>query len=308
MIYKRLGLPYMGSKRKLAGKIIDKIIQDNGDIENFNDLFGGGGAVSFAALQHPRIKNVHYNELNAGVVALLRDIIDNGVTAKYYQWIDRDTFHEHKTHNDWFGGLCKVVWSFGNDQRSYLFGKHIEDERRLMHEIIVNKSEHAAQQLSDKLGMEIPVPQGGLFGGVESRRLELQKLTKKGRIAQYLEHLQQLQRLKYLRGIKELKITAKGYDKVAVHPSSIIYLDPPYDGTKQYEERVDHQELLRWIKSQPNKIYVSGYEFDLPVVAEFKHRAIVSATVNNEVTERLFLWEGKNVQQKRTDKKEQSQK
>ena len=43
------GIPYMGSKRKLAHRIVD-VIFNRHNSEKFYDLFGGGGAVSFAAL------------------------------------------------------------------------------------------------------------------------------------------------------------------------------------------------------------------------------------------------------------------
>ena len=47
MIIKNLGLPYMGSKRKIAPKIVDFILDQNPDCKYIYDLFGGGGAVSF---------------------------------------------------------------------------------------------------------------------------------------------------------------------------------------------------------------------------------------------------------------------
>jgi site-specific DNA-adenine methylase len=321
----------MGSKRKLAGKIIDKIVKDNGDIEHFYDLFGGGGAVSFAALQNPRIKHVHYNELNGGVVALLKDVVENGVTDKYYQWIDRETFNENKTRDDWLGGLCKVVWSFGNNQKDYLFGKHIEEQKRLAHEIIVNTSKEAASKLSEILGAKITVPTGGLFGNIEARRLELrsqlanrfdlqhlenlQQLKHIERLGlqsqqtkrfdlehperiehlerlQQLEQLQQLQQLRQIEQIQQIQITNMSYDDVKIEPNSIIYLDPPYKKTRQYEKKVQHDTLMKWIKSQKTKVYVSSYEFNLPVVAEFKHRSTIPATANKEVVEKLFLWNG----------------
>jgi site-specific DNA-adenine methylase len=46
------GIPYMGSKRKIAGEIVDFIANHSRHARHFYDLFGGGGAVSFAALQH----------------------------------------------------------------------------------------------------------------------------------------------------------------------------------------------------------------------------------------------------------------
>ena len=94
--YNKLGLPYMGSKRKLAKRIVDEILQANLKTKYFYDLFGGGGAISFEALQRKKIKKVIYNELNTGVVELLRKIQEDGITKEFYQWIDRDTFNKHK--------------------------------------------------------------------------------------------------------------------------------------------------------------------------------------------------------------------
>jgi len=74
---KKLGIPYMGSKRRIAGKIVDKILLDNPNAKYVYDLFGGGGAISFEFLQRPQIEKVFYNELNTGVVSLLKDIKEN---------------------------------------------------------------------------------------------------------------------------------------------------------------------------------------------------------------------------------------
>jgi len=38
-----LGIPYMGSKRKLAPKIVDFILAENPQAKYVFDLFGGGG-------------------------------------------------------------------------------------------------------------------------------------------------------------------------------------------------------------------------------------------------------------------------
>lgn len=46
------GIPYMGSKQKLAHRIVNTIQQRHTDAEHFYDLFGGGGAISLEALRH----------------------------------------------------------------------------------------------------------------------------------------------------------------------------------------------------------------------------------------------------------------
>ena len=154
MIYNhKIGLPYMGGKRKIAGRIVDKIQADNPNAKYIYDLFGGGGAVSFECLS--RGLNVVYNELNTGVVELIKKIRDDGVTPDFYQWIDRATFHAHKNDSNWFGGLCKVVWSFGNNQADYMFGKNIERYKKLGHDLVVHQSETARIELSDRLGFDI---------------------------------------------------------------------------------------------------------------------------------------------------------
>ena len=69
-----LGIPYMGSKRRLAQKIVDYILLHNPETKYVYDVFGGGGAISFEFLQRKQIKKVYYNELNTGVCELLRKI------------------------------------------------------------------------------------------------------------------------------------------------------------------------------------------------------------------------------------------
>ena len=86
-----IGIPYMGSKRKLAKPIIDYILANNPNTKYIYDLFGGGGAISFEALKRKKIQKVHYND------------------------------------NDWFGGLVATCWSFANNKhKGYLFSEDNE--------------------------------------------------------------------------------------------------------------------------------------------------------------------------------------
>jgi adenine-specific DNA methylase len=146
----KLGIPYMGSKRKLSYEIVSYIMQQNPNCKYFYDLFGGGGAISFQALQHKNIQQVYYNEIDMGVCELLRKIQKEGVTSEFYKWVDRETFHANKEGDDWYAGLIKTVWSFGNNsEKGYLFGKEIENTKRLMHEVVVNKCENSLNELNN---------------------------------------------------------------------------------------------------------------------------------------------------------------
>lgn len=292
---KKLGMPYMGSKRKLSQKIVDEILNANPNTKYFYDLFGGGGAVSFEAVQRPRIEKVFYNELNKGVVELLKKVINDGVTDELFKFIDRETFFKHKDDDDWFGGLCKVVWSFGNSQRTYLFGKGVEPIKKLGHEVIVNKDRAALRELSSLIGVDLPeqiMEQGITKNRHLLARMVEKELGSRDAELQHLEGLQQLDRIHHLEQIGQLELSSKSYNEVEITTpidETIIYLDPPYEDTTEYQKvGLNHRELDEWIKNSPYKIYVSSYKFNLPKIASFKHTTSLSATSNNKVTENLY--------------------
>lgn len=300
----------MGGKRKIAHKILNKIVSENKHIKYFYDLFGGGGAVSFLALQYSEIDNVVYNELNTGVVELLKDIKKNGITEKYYKWVDRETFKKHKDDNDWYGGLIKTVWSFGNNQKGYLFGKPIEKYKKLLHEIVVYKNRESLKKFNQEfnLNFKIEDPEN-LFNFKESindRRLKLTKYINKNINKKYkkisiiknsfnynlLQQLQRLQQLERLERLQQLEIYNKSYDKIKIKGDvneTIIYCDPPYKDTGSYQKELDHDKFLNWVKNNKYKVYVSSYEMDLPCILEIEHNTTLSAIANNKVIERLFI-------------------
>jgi site-specific DNA-adenine methylase len=313
----KLGLPYQGSKRNIADEIIDYILKYNPNTEYVYDLFGGGGAISFNLLQRNQIKKVFYNELNTGVCELLKDIQKNGVTDKYYQWIDRDTFNKHKKGNDWFGGLCKCVWSFGNNQDSYLFGKNVEEYKKNYHLVVINgldklkeMEDYCMSYVFDKYGIKqdlkltMPVKEN-----YQERRLEigqqlnvfekncklrvydLQKLQQLQRLER-LEQLERLQRLERLEQLERLQMLNMDYKDVIIATpidKTIIYLDPPYKNTGGYQEVICHNELMDYIKNSPYKIYISSYELEgYESVLNMNKRCTLSAIANNVVVEKLF--------------------
>jgi len=287
---RKLGVPYMGSKRVLAYEIVNYITAQNPNCKYFYDLFGGGGAISFQALQHKNIDTVFYNEIDTGVVELIKKIRDEGVTDEFYKWIDRDTFHAHKFDNDWRGGLIKTCWSFGNNQKGYLFGEEIKNTKRLMHEVVVNCCENSRNELL-KIGLNIP---SSIFEGktIAKRRLFLKKYALERIDLQQLQQLERLEQLERLGQLERLELTNLSYESVQINTpisETVIYLDPPYQSTAKYQNGIDHDKLLKWIKESPYKIYVSSYDFDLPLVKSINHRSSLSATNNaKKVVENLY--------------------
>jgi len=303
---KQLGIPYMGSKRKLAEDIVSVIMQDNPHCKYFYDLFGGGGAISFEALQRPQIEKVIYNEIDSAITELLKKVLYEGVTEEFYQWIDRETFNKNKKGKDWFAGVVKTIWSFGNDQRTYLYGKDREEYKKLLHDIVVYNNAENKNILKEYTGIQLDYTKH--YTKIELQRILLKNYEKIPendfkekigtciKITEILPNLNRinvLEKLKYLQNKYKLIISNKSYEQVVIDTpihETIIYLDPPYKNTERYQHDIDHEKLHKYIINSPYKIYVSSYEWDgLYEVASLNHRSTLSATNKSKrVIERLY--------------------
>lgn len=94
--YSKSGIPYMGSKRKIAGQLIELIHSLEPNKKIFYDLFGGGGSMSFAAIESGYFDKVVYNEYDKGIANLLKKIQHEGITNIFYSWVSRKEFNEKK--------------------------------------------------------------------------------------------------------------------------------------------------------------------------------------------------------------------
>lgn len=299
-------IPYLGSKARIAESLINEMCSANPQADTFIDLFGGGGAMSESALKRPQFKRVIYNELNAGVVNLMRKIQSEGITSEFYQWVSREEFNDLKNGDSWRAGLIKTCWSFGNNQRCYLYGKNIEASKKIGHDVIVNRCEVAANLLGISLDViEAPT--------INERRLKFLKERKRSQRLQHLErlehleHLQRLQRLQrletssYLNRLEVFNESAFDFNLSAYEKDrTIIYLDPPYQDSSdsiknsQYmnnyianKHSVDHFASLGFT------VYLSEYRNPNPdlwaEVFNIEKRVTLSSTNNvNKKIERLF--------------------
>lgn len=283
-------MPYMGSKNKLATKILNAIYQVVGDFDRVYDLFGGGAAFSTAALMAGH--NVRYNEKNTSVVELLRHIAAGKKLPD--RWITREEYREKVGGDDWFAGFLKSCWSFGNNsEKGYLFGAENEKLKRLGHEVVINKCEVSRAELSAILGVALPMPKSRL-----DFRRTIMRLTGERGDLQQLERLQQLEQLQQLEGLQQIEISNLDYAAVEIVPGSVIYCDPPYAGTAEYKEGAfDHAAFWQWCREQRNPVFVSEYSApdDFKVVAEFEHRSTLSATNNAKVTLERVFWNGRHL-------------
>lgn len=303
----KLGIPYMGSKRKLASEILSKITQRHNGITDFYDLFGGGGSISFTAIRDYRF-NVHYNELNKHIYSLVQYLKDNKeLEPKFYEWVTREEFHKqiNKTNDeaDWYSGFVMSCWSFGNSQNSYLYGADIENIKRLESNIIIDKCEKSNLEFSDIYNISVNEE---LFN-INSllKRLELfvkflrnNDFEKKdiGRQVQNLERLRLLLNILDIKNLQNLQISNTSYENVLINPNGnpIIYCDIPYKGTGEYKEGgFNHDAFYDWFANLEHPAYLSEYDAPFEKIEMFKHRSSLSATNNKKKVFESIFWNGK---------------
>ena len=299
MTKEKLGIPYMGSKRKLAPTILEKIIMRHNDCTDFYDLFGGGGSISFTAIRDYRF-NVHYNELNKHIYSLVEYLKNNkDLEPKFYEWVSREEFFNqiNKTNDeaDWYSGFVMSCWSFGNSQSSYLYGSDIENIKRLAHEFIVNRN------LNSMRAIGIDIPNLINIKNIQDRRVlfckEIEKEIKRFDLQnlESLKYIESLQRLQNLQNLQNLQIYNKSYKDIKITGNNpVIYCDIPYKGTGEYKEGgFDHEAFYSWFANLDYPAYLSEYDAPFEKIEMFKHRSSLSATNNKKQVYECIFWNGK---------------
>lgn len=120
----KYGLPYKGSKNKLAERIVRLLPRRT----HLVDLFCGGCAVSHAALVMGKYEHIHINDNNWMCPTLFMDAL----AGKYNdekRWISREDFFRLRDTDPYVA----VVWSFGNNLRDYLYSQEIEPLKKAIH-------------------------------------------------------------------------------------------------------------------------------------------------------------------------------
>lgn len=272
----KFGIPYMGSKSSIA-KLLCRNLPP---ATHFYDLFGGGFAITHAMLLlHPaKYKHFHFNEIQSDLVDLIRRAIAGEFNYERFKppFISREEFFQRKDACPY----TRLLWSFGNNSKGYLFSKEIEPYKRSLHNAIVfNEFDDVAKSIfkKDKFDENSTITQRRLFSrrATKTRACELQRL----------EQLEQLQRL------EQLELTSMSYEAVEIKPNSVVYCDPPYAGTAKYLGDFDSRRFWEWAKSHSAPIFISEYsapiEFRIVLSVEKKTR-LSSVGMTHTKNEILF--------------------
>lgn len=287
---KPVGLPYVGSKKKISKKIVEIIKQNFGTNKTVYDVFGGGGAIT-AELMINGI-DVVYNDLDKTITDMFNRVLNQDRDWIKTLIVSRDEFiaireKEIKTVDD---ELKLLVNSFGNDRMNYLYSKQVSDIKYNLAVEILEKEDvlvgykktttyqRAVNLYEDKLG----------FVDKHEKHRVLQQLQRLGQLQQ-LQQLEQLQ-----------KTINKDYKYFSNVKNSILYLDPPYENTKtgSYKSQIDYQEFYDWAyeMSKNNIVLLSSYEVSddrFECVYEFKNaRSTMAGGDRGKRTEKLFMVKG----------------
>ncbi len=159
MVQKRYGLPYMGSKNKIADWVIDCLPP----AEHFYDLFCGGCAVTHAAMLKHKYKHYHVNDItDMGMV--FKKVIDGDYKPDYH-WVSREKFETNK-RKDLLMAMC---WSFGNNGMDYLYSRELEPIKKAAHMAVVFED----YSLADEMGMNLHYLEGVV--GMDARYAKYKK-------------------------------------------------------------------------------------------------------------------------------------
>ncbi len=107
--------------------------------------------------------------------------------------------------------------------------------------------------------------------------------------------------IKQLKNLKGCCFVASDYKTLAIPEDSIIYCDPPYEGTTKYKDGFNHVEFWEWCRTkgrEGHKVYVSEYNAPDDFVCVWKKEAKSSLSANGVIggsktsIEKLFVYGG----------------
>lgn len=234
----KYGMPWCGSKSTIAEWIIDLLPA----ADTFVDLFAGGCAVTHCAMLSGKYERFICNDISGSVDVFMRAI--NGEFADYDYVPTREEFFSSDDL------AVKMLYSFGNNFRTYLWGGDIEKTKIYASRMISAPTMH-------------------------ERRMEYMKFVKCLKSDGFpenlerlngLESIERLERLEALKCICEIdRIDAYSLDyrSVSIPDCSVVYADPPYrnaDKSARYRKisgDFDNDEFEIWLNEVNFPVFVS---------------------------------------------------
>lgn len=302
------GLPYMGSKSKIA----DWIISNLPPADNFVEPFAGGCAVTHAALLSGKYKRIIFNDITDSTQVFIDAI--KGKFKNENSWVSRNDFMRLKDVDPY----VRLCFSFGNDQKTYAYSKEVEPYKRALHYAVMFKDAKPFQQLGIKIPQYILDNEDPF-----KRRMAIKKYMiwlKGNRHAGDIENLERLERLNGLESIgrsqnleslgkinnienlcriqhlDRLENYQRDYKDVPIPKdgTTVIYCDPPYRGTSGYLSSFDFNEFDEWCRGHKENLFISEYQMpeDFKMISAIKKRSLKASNGSGDLkTEGLWVHE-----------------
>lgn len=302
------GVPYKGSKSQIVDRLVEAIPYKG--VDNFYDLFAGGCAVTHKMLLEGRYKHCYANDIDGRALRLFRDGMD-GKYAQETRWVSREDFFKLKDIDPYIS----CCWSFGNNQRDYLYSKDIEPYKKACHYAIIHGDFGLLSDLYPSVS-EVCKEALRKIEGWHERRIKFRsaireclKSCSNGSFAslytscdadrlESLERLERLQSLERLERLQSFQYSEVDYREVGIQPNSVIYADIPYFSTNTYSKQssvvqpFNHGEFYDWCCKQKGLVLISEYYMPADRFTEVwnvKHKQSLCATKTSSVIERLFV-------------------
>lgn len=262
-------IPYMGNKNQIALQIVNQLPE----CDVFLDGCFGGGVIGYTMLMTGKCNRLIANDIDKSMIDLHIALNNNEVDfsapkfctrTEFFQSVERVKQGEYTA----LDVLNTVVYSFGNDRRSYLFDKEKELIKGAAHNMITARSK-------------------------EERRSYYNSFVK------YLQRLQSLQSLQRLQS--DRIFTTKDIFEIDYSGVDVAYFDIPYENTAGYMSGAfDHDFFWKWFMDLRIPAFASSYiaREGIPIKAEFAKSQLMSVknqkqgAKKQQGLEKLF-WNGK---------------
>lgn len=271
------GMPYMGSKSKIAEWVVSNL--PSADI--WIEPFAGGCAVTHAAILSGKYKHFIINDITDSAATFLCAI--KGGFKNENRWISREDFFRLKNTDPY----VRICFSFGNDQKTYCYGD-IEPYKRAFHyAVMFNDFKPFAE-----LGILIPDCVLNGCKNTYEKRLRIKKILIQIRKDKHAGDLQSLERLQSLGNLESLQGDYKTIS-IPTDKSYVIYCDPPYKNTSSYLDDFNHEDFYKWALKQDN-CYISEYNMpDSFVRIALKSKLSLKAATGNRKIKEEGIWVSK---------------
>jgi len=307
------GLPYQGSKNRIAKRLVDALPA----APVLYDIFCGGCAVTHAAMLSGKYQHFAVNDRRGWLPAAFQKAIHGGY-AHEDRWISREDFKRLKS-TDAYAALC---FSFGNNARSYMYALPLEPYKRALHYAIFWRDfapwaalcPETADALASGLALIEDRKQRRVQAGyfiVESLKAQLaagmltpdilqkpiyRQIKDTPHRLQCLQSLESLERLQSLERLPGALTAHSGdYREMRFDEPGIIYCDPPYMSVyakgKDYGCEFDAEAFYSWCEAQKLPVYISEYQMPedrFVCIVEWDKVTRMAAKTTSHVTERLW--------------------